>query len=200
MNQQVYDAVNRALPFLMLACGFMAGWSFRDWMKIRDDQIKGENERLKAESDARIERENAEHAERMRRDREEYEAAKAKAAEQELLRETEEKQADAYVARFQSVAWEDEEICMFAIAIHERGGSVILHEDVADALEDIDSDYHPLLNMKPVGGKKEKVSVKDWVAIALNRDKSLTDDYGVSDDLDKIRAVLTRHIEDAARM
>lgn len=176
----------------VLCVSFAAGWAFR--------ALRYKWKREAEEASARIERENAEHAERMRRDREEYEAAKARAAEQETLREAEERKANAAVAAFQSVAGENEEICMFAIAIHERGGSVILAEDIAGTLEEIDDDYHPLLNTKPIGGRKEKVSIRDWVAVALERDQSLVEDYSASDDLDKVRKALVNKVEEAKGM
>jgi len=84
ISQQLYDAVNRALPFLMLGFGVMVGWSIRDSMKHRDAEIA-----------ASIERENAEHAEKMRRDREEYQTAKAVEKEE---KEHQEKLCEATVA------------------------------------------------------------------------------------------------------
>ena len=72
-----YDVLFPVLPFASMAFGALTGWFAHDWFKWHE-----------ADTAARIERENAEHAEKMRRDREEYEKrvlAEEEAREKEAL-------------------------------------------------------------------------------------------------------------------
>ena len=77
VGQVAYDVVYPVLPFAALVFGALTGWFAHDWFKWHE-----------ADTAARIERENAEHAEKMRRDREEYEKrilAEEEAREKEAL-------------------------------------------------------------------------------------------------------------------
>lgn len=114
VNAQLYDAVNRALPFLMLAFGFMAGWSVRDSAKRRD-----------AETAARIERENAEHAERMRREREKREAEQKARREAEDAERRRAQRRGALAAQFR----EERPATKAVVARMHREGRVEMTED-----------------------------------------------------------------------
>lgn len=66
VGQLANDVLHPILGVAAFVCGALCGWFLRDWKKDRDAEIA-----------ARIQRENAEHAEKMRRDRDVYDASQA---------------------------------------------------------------------------------------------------------------------------
>lgn len=157
VNEQFYDAVNRVLPFLMLAFGVMIGWTVRDQMKTRD-----------AETTARIKWEDEEHAEKMRREREERDSEKA--AEAKRL-EREARMNDA-ATRFKSY---DPSTKVLVCRAYDDG-SFVFEYDLSDERDEFSRQAVILTDRETLQDGSFRYTLKPWVREMIGAHPELLDD------------------------